>query len=206
MSAPRHLWSGDWRHESSAHGEELAARRAQGEPVSVPEPAPAPRRRRRSAADRLRAFARSIRRLLGLLSTRRLAGGRRVRVAGMVVLLVLVLAGAAYAVSTTFTGNGPNGQAVASGYQAWLGIDLYNSPYGGPIVVGVVPGSPAQAAGVQPGDVITRVDGQPVGTASAFASAIAGKHAGDHVVLQLERGAVTYYARVTLANRPVAYP
>jgi putative serine protease PepD len=127
-------------------------------------------------------------------------------VAAVVGLMAVVIAGAAYAVGTALTGNGGNEQAVASGYQPWLGIDLYNSPYGGPIVVGVVPGSPAQRAGVEPGDVITQVDAQPVASASAFGSALAGKHAGDHVVLSLERGAVTYAARVTLANRPVANP
>ena len=206
MSAPRHLWSGDWRHESSARGDELAARRADARAASEVEPAAAPPRSRRSAADRLRALLRSIGRLPRLLSGRRYASARRLRIAALVGLLVLVLAGTAYAVSAALSGSAGNGQAVANGYQAWLGIDLYNSPYGGPIVVGVVPGSPAQAAGVDAGDVISQVDGKPVATASAFGSAIAGKHPGDHVVLQLERGAVTYVARVTLANRPVAYP
>lgn len=119
--------------------------------------------------------------------------------------MTLVGAGAAYAVTSALTRSGGNNQA-ASGYQAWLGIDLYNSPFGGPIVVSVAPGSPAQAAGLQPGDVISQVDGHPVATASTFASAIAGKHAGDQVALQLQRGPATYVAHVTLAPRPVGYP
>jgi S1-C subfamily serine protease len=118
-------------------------------------------------------------------------------------LLTLVCAGTAFAVTAALSGSGGN---QASGYQPWLGIDLYNSPFGGPIVVGVTPGSPAQAAGVQPGDVISQVDGQPVPTAAQFASAIAGKHAGDQVALGLERGPATYVAHVTLANRPVGSP
>lgn len=206
MSAPRHLWSGDWREQSSAHGDELAARRADAERLGQAEPAPAPTRSGRSLADRLRALLRSIRRLPGRLSLRRYITRRRLRLVALVGLLVLVGAGAAYAVSAAVTGSGGNGPTVASGYQAWLGIDLYNSPYGGPIVVGVVPGSPAQRAGLQPGDVITQVDGHGVATASAFGSAVAGKHAGDQVLVQLDRGAVTYVARVTLAHRPVAYP
>jgi S1-C subfamily serine protease len=121
-------------------------------------------------------------------------------------VLTLLLAGTAYAVTSALSGGSGNDQAAASGYQPWLGIDLYNSPFGGPIVVGVVPGSPAQAAGVQPGDVISEVDGQPVATASEFASAIAGKHAGDQVALALERGPAAYVAHVTLATRPVGYP
>src|SRR5438876_579370 len=41
MSAPRHLWSGDWRLDSAAAAKELAKRRAQNEePAKSPEPAP----------------------------------------------------------------------------------------------------------------------------------------------------------------------
>jgi S1-C subfamily serine protease len=121
----------------------------------------------------------------------------------LVGLVTLLAAGAAYA---ALSGGGGSSQTVASGYQRWLGIDLYNSPFGGPIVVGVAPGSPALIAGVQPGDVITRVDARPVATVSEFVSAISGKHPGDRVVFQLERGGVTYLAHVTFANAPAAYP
>jgi S1-C subfamily serine protease len=129
-----------------------------------------------------------------------------VRVAALVVLLTLLGAGVAYAVDSALSGGSSNEQTVASGYQRWLGIDLYNSPFGGPIVVGVAPGSPALVAGVQPGDVIARVDGRPVATVSEFVSAISGKHAGDRVVFALERGGVTYVAHLTFANQPSAYP
>jgi PDZ domain len=195
MSAPRHLWSGDWRQESSAHGEELAARRAGAGPPREPEPGPPPPSGP-SVVARLRAWLRALRRRLRL----------RPRVAILVGLLALIGAGAAYAVTSAVSGSGGNSQTVASGYQPWLGIDLYNSPFGGPIVVAVAPGSPAQVAGLQPGDVISQVNGRPVATTSAFASVLAGEHAGDRVSLQLERGSVTYVARVRLAPRPVAYP
>jgi len=206
MSAPRHLWSGDWQHESSALGEELSARRARTGQPGEAEPAPAPQRSRRSAADRIRAWLRAIRQRLRLRPGRRYAASRRGRVAVLIGLLTFVGAGTAYAVTSALTGSGGNNQAAARGYQPWLGIDLYNSPFGGPIVVGVAPSSPAQAAGLQPGDVISRVDGQPVATTSEFASAIAGKHPGDQVTIQLERGPATYVADVTLATRPVGYP
>jgi putative serine protease PepD len=121
--------------------------------------------------------------------------------------LAPVGAGVAYAASSALIGgrDGGNVQA-ASGYEPWLGIDLYNSPYGGPIVVAVAAGSPAQAAGVEPGDVISEIDGKRVATASEFASAVARKHAGDRVALQFERGTVTYVANIRLAARPVAQP
>jgi S1-C subfamily serine protease len=134
------------------------------------------------------------------------AGSRRARVAVVVGLLILLGAGAAYAVDSALNGGGSSEEAVASGYQRWLGIDLYNSPFGGPIVVGVAPGSPALVAGLQPGDVITRVDGRAVATVSQFVSAISGKHPGDRVVFALERGGVTYLAHVKFATQPTAYP
>ena len=206
MSAPRHLWSGDWQHESSVLGEELTARRARTESPGEAEPAPAPERSRRSAVDRLRTWLRAVRRRLRLRPRRRYGARRRGRIAVLVGVLALVGAGAAYAVTSALSGSNANNRAAASGYQPWLGVDVYNSPFGGPIIVGVVPGSPAQRAGVEPGDVISKVDGQPVASASEFASAIAGKHAGDQVTLELERGPATYMAYVTLASRPVGYP
>ncbi len=206
MTAPRHLWSGDWQDESSAHADELAARRARMGPPAEAEPAPASPPSRPSAVDRLRAWLRATRQRLRRRPRRRSGGTRRARAAVLVGLLVLVIGGAAYAITSALIGTGAGNQTVASGYQPWLGVDMYNSPFGGPIVVGVVPGSPAQAGGVQPGDVISQVDGQSVATVSAFASALASKHAGDQVVLGLERGSVTYVAHVTLATRPVASP
>jgi hypothetical protein len=209
MTAPRHLWSGDWQDESSAHGEELAARRARAGQPAEAEPAPASPRSAPSAADRLRGWLRAARQRLRRRPRRprrRTAGTRRARAAVLVGLMVLVIGGAAYAATSAIVGTGASNQTAASGYQPWLGVDMYNSPFGGPIVVAVVPGSPAQAGGVQPGDVISQVDGQPVATVSGFASALAGKHAGDQVVLELERGSVTYVAHVTLATRPVANP
>jgi PDZ domain len=204
MTSPRHLWSGEWREESSVHGRELAERRARAGDEAGPTPEPPPSRP--SAATRFRMWLRALRPHIRLPRRRRFAGGRRVRVAVLVGLLTLLAAGAVYAVDSALSGGGSREETVASGYQRWLGIDLYNSPFGGPIVVGVAPGSPALAAGMQPGDVITRVDGHPVATVAQFSSAISGKHAGDRVVLALERGGVTYLAHVTFATRPAGYP
>ena len=45
---------------------------------------------------------------------------------------------------------------------------------GGVVVVEVVAGSPADAAGLKPGQVITRVAGKPVRSPRQFAEAVAG--------------------------------
>lgn len=49
------------------------------------------------------------------------------------------------------------------GQRVMLGVQIETAEEGGVRVKGVVPGSPAQAAGVLPGDLIVSVDGEPVG-------------------------------------------
>jgi hypothetical protein len=104
MSAPRHLWSGDWRQESSAHAEALAARRARREQPaedagvapprrSIPPRRPAPPRRQAVARHATRAF-------LGHLRSLRLGNRARLRAAGLVVSLTLLSALGAYVLTS----------------------------------------------------------------------------------------------------------
>jgi serine protease Do len=57
---------------------------------------------------------------------------------------------------------------------------------GGVVVNGVVPGSPAAEAGIEPGDVIHRVNRQPVTNRQDFVSAVSSLKE-EKVVLQIER-------------------
>lgn len=195
MSAPRHLWSGDWLDESSAMSEELAARRRRVKPPAEPEPEAPPPRRRQSLRDRLRALRPGTR------------GRRRLRVALLAALLTLLLAGGAYAVGSALSG-GPNRQpaAAGNGARAWLGIDMASTPLGGVLVASVAPKSPAQAAGIHPGDVITQIDTQPMAAPSIVEAAIAGMQPGDHVEIQLQRGTSTLTVEATLAKQPAGRP
>ena len=193
MSAPRHLWSGDWRDESSALTEELAARRADaGEPTEaegeVASP-PAVKARPR------RPFVRFRR-----------VDPRRLRATLLVALLALLIAGGAYALASASGGPSGNGRAAATRSAAWLGIDMSSSPLGGVMVVGVAPHSPAQAAGIKPGDVITQIDTEPIAAPSIVEAAIAGLRPGDQVEIQLQRGSTTYTTRATLARPPARNP
>ncbi|MBV8628465.1 MAG: RIP metalloprotease RseP [Paraburkholderia sp.] len=62
-------------------------------------------------------------------------------------------------------------------------------PGGGTLsVAGVESGSPAQKAGLVPGDRVIAVDGKPVDSATAFITYVKA-HAGKPIVLQIERGA-----------------
>src|SRR5437764_8761812 len=118
MSAPRHLWSGDWQSESSSHAEDVAARRGRREEPAEIEPAvPPPRRSRIGPAIRM------VRERLRRLRARR--RGRH-RVAWLAALLTLLVAGAAYALASDLI-KSPQ-RAAVSGSGPWLGVDLTNAP------------------------------------------------------------------------------
>lgn len=195
MSAPRHLWSGDWSDESSAMSEELAARRRRFEPSAEPEPEAPPPRRRQSLRDRLRALRPGPR------------GRRRLRVALLATIFTLLLAGGAYAVGSALSGSSPNPQSLAAnGGRAWLGIDMASTPAGGVLVASVAPRSPAHSAGIRPGDVITQIDTQPMAAPSIVEAAIAGMQPGDQVEIQIQRGTSTFTVEATLAKQPAGRP
>ncbi len=72
----------------------------------------------------------------------------------------------------------------------------------GVLVMAVSPGSPAEAMGLKPFDVIVGADGQPVYTPRAFTALVRGKNAGDTIQLQVRRGARTEELSGKLAARP----
>lgn len=200
MNAPRHLWSGDWEDESSAHAEGLAARRGRPDEPAEPEPvAPQPR------VSRIR---RAVRWLRDRLRSMPRPGRRRVRLVVVATFVTLLFATAAYAVisdSGTTTKQSPQ-SVVATGGQAWLGVQLANAGVSGALVSSVAPGSPAAAAGIRPGDLITQLDTQPIVAPAVFVSAISGLQPGDKVDLQLQRGSSQYTAQVVLASHPARTP
>ncbi|HTT28590.1 MAG TPA: PDZ domain-containing protein [Solirubrobacteraceae bacterium] len=133
---------------------------------------------------------------------------RQVRVVSLVAVLALVAAGAAVAVSSALTGSSspPSAGSVSNQPEAWLGIDVTNSPYGGVMVTNVVPGSPAYWAGMEAGDVITKVNGQQVATPSDLKNVVAGLHPGQRVMVRFEGSGTTYNAQIRLRNRPAGSP
>jgi PDZ domain len=213
MSAPRHLWSGDWEHESATAADELARRRRQPHQDPPTEEIAPPRA---SLAARAIAWLHRMRQEIGRWLAAR--PSRRLRLAALIAVALLVVAGAAYGVSS-LAGGSSHPPAAAAGHP-WLGIETTSSPFaavgiqtitGGPfasgaIVTSVISGSPAAAAGLVPGDLITAINNHQVTAPADVESAIAGLHVGDHVTIQYSEGLMTYTTRATLAARPAGYP
>jgi putative serine protease PepD len=84
----------------------------------------------------------------------------------------------------------------------FLGVNIQNSPSGGAQISGFTAGSPAQAAGLQTGDVITAIDGQPVATSADAADVIGSHAAGSKVTITYTRGGSSHTVTVTLGSRP----
>lgn len=69
------------------------------------------------------------------------------------------------------------------------------------LVTGVSAGSGAAVAGIQPGDLISGVDGKPVGVPTDIASILKGHAAGDSVKVAIDRNGQASTVTVVLGAR-----
>ena len=72
----------------------------------------------------------------------------------------------------------------------------------GALVLQVAPGSPAQQAGLQPGDVILAVNDQPISADTPLGDLLTNAKAGDKVTLTIVRGGKQSTVPLTLGSRP----
>jgi membrane-associated protease RseP (regulator of RpoE activity) len=95
----------------------------------------------------------------------------------------------------------PRGDQPTPTGRVLLGVTVEPAGDGGTgaRIVDVSPGSPAADAGLESGDVITKVDDAAVDGPQALASAIQEHADGDEVTLTYEREGTTATAKVTLA-------
>ena len=94
------------------------------------------------------------------------------------------------------------GPARAQGEeQAFLGVRV-QSTADGALIAEVIPGSGADDAGLQAGDLITAVDGEPVNRDHDLQEYILAHQPGDTVTLTVERGGEAITVEATLGVRP----
>ena len=100
--------------------------------------------------------------------------------------------------------------ALARGEQikrAYLGVETSPasaSNQSGAQVQSAVSGGPADRAGIRTGDVIQRVDGEPVDEPSDIAQALSDDRPGDDVAVEVLRNGSTVTLNATLGTRPAS--
>jgi 2-haloalkanoic acid dehalogenase type II len=96
-----------------------------------------------------------------------------------------------------------DGRVLHSG-RAWLGVDLRTIANLGVVVAAAIPSGPAARAGVQPGDVIARVAGQPVTSVDDIAEALALKQPGQKIDIEVRGPGGPQRTDVTLGELPAS--
>jgi S1-C subfamily serine protease len=199
--------------ESEAARARMAARRGgpaqlDDDPTAEYPPVAAPPRRsiRAVLAAALAALGASLAAAWGRLARgerRRSVAPRRLRSRLIMIALLsaVVGAGAMIGIEAATAGGGTPASQAAS--RPYLGVEVGPSLFGqaGALVEFVYPGSPAAAAGVMPGDVITSVGGRAVTSAQTAVAAIAAQRPGASVVLGLDRFGQSLTVTVTLGSR-----
>jgi Do/DeqQ family serine protease len=107
-------------------------------------------------------------------------------------------------------------QIVATGevVRGWIGVEIQEltpelaASFGyrdasGALIAGVLRGSPADRAGVRPGDVLVALDGEAVRDSRAMLDMVAARSPGMHAVFRVRRGSEELDLDVEVGRRPV---
>ena len=98
--------------------------------------------------------------------------------------------------------------------RSWLGVNIQvvtsdlakafdlSGPPRGALVCDVVAGSPAQKAGLKPGDRIFSVDGRKIIRAADLREAVAGHYAGETISIVILRGDREFQTKIELTRPP----
>ena len=82
--------------------------------------------------------------------------------------------------------------------------DRYDLPVAsGVLIIEVVTGSPAENAGLRPGDIVTAFEAKKVTTSDALVAAVRNRKDGDVVAIEWRRGDTTEKRTVTLGSRGI---
>jgi S1-C subfamily serine protease len=89
---------------------------------------------------------------------------------------------------------------------SYVGVELNGASTGGARVSQIQPNSPATSAGLQPGDLITAVNGKTITTTEQFIATVDGYGPGQTVTMTIQRGGQTKTISLKLGTRPAASP
>jgi putative serine protease PepD len=89
---------------------------------------------------------------------------------------------------------------------AYVGVFLNSSSSGGAQISSVQAGSPAQHAGLQPGDVVTAIDGKAISSTQQFIETVDTYAPGRTITLTVKRDSGTQTLKLTLGTRPAQQP
>ncbi len=148
------------------------------------------------------------------------SGGPLVNLAGEVIGITSIkvaaqgVEGMGYAISSE-TALPVIQQLIQKGFvtRPWLGVSLYDvdqlaiqrynlSVKAGAVITEVAPKSPAEAAGLQVGDVITRVNGTEITNSEDVLRAIHGSQVGKELTITYYRGTTQATTKATLIESP----
>jgi S1-C subfamily serine protease len=97
---------------------------------------------------------------------------------------------------------GISGQSIDAEFAQQQGLSVQS----GVLVGDIVAGGPADEAGLQPGDVITAVDGKALDSMDALAATVSSHVPGDALTLTVTRGGQSGQLTVELQGRPQQNP
>jgi len=90
---------------------------------------------------------------------------------------------------------------------SYVGVELSSaSSSGGAPVQTVQPGSPAQSVGLQPGDVVTAINGKSIASTQQFIETVDNFSPGQKITLTVNRNGQTKTVPLTLGTRPQNSP
>ena len=78
--------------------------------------------------------------------------------------------------------------------------DLFNMPYTGVLVRELVPDGPAEAAGIEAGDLIIHFNGTRINGTTDLVGELIGARPGDDVVITVYRDGITVEIPLTLGT------
>jgi S1-C subfamily serine protease len=89
---------------------------------------------------------------------------------------------------------------------AYVGVELAANSSNGAQISQVQANTPATAAGLQAGDVVSAIDGTAITSTDQFIAAIDGYSPGQTITLTVERKSTTLHIKVKLGTRPAQTP